>query len=159
VKSLKFSDMILAAASLAIVSKIIYFPMALALYPPLGVYNGSLTGVVVAILASAIIIGYVYSQKFREENRTRAITKTTVLLAAFIWVTSLLETASAADWTPKIRAEWLTLNPTATPTAAEWYYIENLIVNLSIFTSIILAFALGFIGLYLGSALRKGKKT
>lgn len=151
--------MILAAASLAIISKLIYLPLALALYPPLGVYEGFLLSVVISILASAIIIGYIYSQKIWEENRAKTIAKTTILLTAFVWLTALLESASSADWTPKIKAEWLTLNPTATPTAFEWYYIENLIVNVQIFTAIILALALGFIGLYIGSAPKKGKKT
>ena len=158
-KTLKFSDMVLAAASLAIISKLIYLPLALVLYPPLGVYEGFSLSVVISILASAIITGYIYSQKIWEENRTKTIAKTTILLTAFVWLTTLMESAASADWTPKIKTEWLTLNPTATPTAFEWYYIENLILNLGLFTAIILALALGFIGLYIGSMIKKPTQT
>lgn len=151
--------MIIAAASLAIISKIIYLPLAFVLYPPLGPSDGSLVGAIISILAAAIITGYIYTQKIWQENRTGTITKTTVLLTAFVWLEALIETAPSADWTPKIRAEWLGLNPTATPTATEWYYIENLILNVSIFATIIIALALGFIGLYIGSTLKKPTKT
>lgn len=151
--------MIIAVASLGIISKIIYFPLAFALYSPLGAYAGSLVGIIISILAAAIITGAVFTQKIWEENRTRTITKITVLLAAFVWVTALLEIAPSADWTPKNKAEWLTMNPAATPTAFEWYYIENLVLNLAIFISIIFALVLGFIGLYIGSTLKKPAKT
>ena len=156
---MKFSDMIIAAASLAIISKLTYLPLALALSSPLGVYAASLLSVIISILASAIITGYIYTQKIWEENRTKTITKIIVLVAALVWLSSSIETAPSADWTPKIRAEWLTANPTATPSALEWYYIENLILNLQIFVAIALALALGFIGLYIGSQLKKPTKT
>jgi len=158
VTTLKFGDLIIAAASLAIISKLIYLPLALAFSTPLGVYAGSLLSVVISILASAIITGTIFSQKIWEENRTKTIAKITVLLAAFVWLTALMETAPSADWTPKIKAEWLTANPTATPSAFEWYYIENLVLNVAIFSAIVLALALGFIGLYIGSMLKKPKK-
>jgi len=156
---LKFSDMIIAAASLAIISKIIYLPLALALYPPLGVYGGFLLSVVISILASAIITGYIYTRKIWEENRTKTIAKMTILVTAFVWLTALMESAASADWTPKIKAEYLTTNPTATPSAFEWYYIENLVLNVAIFVAIVIALALGFIGLYIGSQLKKPTKT
>ena len=93
--------MIIAAALLAIVSKIIYLPLALAFSGPLGVYGGSLVSVVISILAAAVITGYVFAQKIWQENRTRAIAETVVLLTAFVWVTALIEVAPSADWTPR----------------------------------------------------------
>ncbi len=147
--------MILAAASLAIVSKIIYFPLAWVLYPPLGPQSGSVVGIIISILAAAVITGYVYAGKIWEENRTRTIAKVVVLLTAFVWVTALIEVAPSADWTSKTRAEWLTINPGAVPTTTEWYYIENLILNLALFLAIVFAVVLGFIGLYIGSQLKK----
>jgi len=149
----------MTAASLAVISKIIYLPLAAGLYPLLGVYAGFVPGVVISIIASAIITGYIFSKRIWEENRTETILKIAVLLAAFVWLTAAVESAASADWTPKIKEEYLTMNPTAAPTAFEWYYIENLVLNVAIFTAIILALALGFIGLYIGSTLKKPTKT
>jgi hypothetical protein len=114
---------------------------------------------VIAFLLSAIIIGYIFTQKIWEENRTKTIAKTTVLFTLLVMILVLIENAASSDWTPMIRENYLNANPTATPSTSDWYYIERLAIIQDDFIDVILILALTFIGLYIGSMLKKPTKT
>jgi len=114
---------------------------------------------VIAFLISAIIAGYIFSQNIWEENRTKTIAKITVLFTLLITVLVLVENAASGDWTPMVREDYLNANPTATPSTSDWYYIERLAIIQDDFIDVILMLAITFIGLYIGSILKKPTKT
>lgn len=95
----------------------------------------------------------------REEKRTITIAKITVLFTVLIVVIVLIESAVTGDWTPMARADYLTANPAAAPSTLDWYYIERLTLVQENFTVIVLVFSLTFVGLYIGSLLKRPTQT
>jgi len=155
--TLKFGDIITAVASLVIII-FLMFPLGLVLTAALG-NTGFTLGAVVSLFLSTIIVGYIYTQKIWEENRTKTIAQITVLFTVLIVFMGTMESAATADWTPKIKEEYITSNPTATPSASDWYYIEKFFLTLEGFIVVILTLPITFIGLYIGSTLKKPTKT
>ena len=105
-----------------------------------------------------IIVGYLCAEKIREENRTRTIADITALFAVIAMFIVLVED-SIVEWAPYFRADYLKANPTATPSAFDWYNIELAAVGQEVFLAVVLTFAFTFIGLYIGSMLKKTQKS
>jgi len=156
--TLKFGDVVTAVASLTVIVILIYFPLTLVLTPALGNYAGYTLSAFISFPISAIIVGYIFAQKIWEENRTKTIAKISVLFTVLALLLILVENASM-EWTPMIREEYLKANPTANPSASDWYYIERLAILLEDFILVVFMFALSFIGLYIGSMLKKPTKS
>lgn len=155
---LKFGDVVTAVASLAVIGMLILLPLVFVLTLALGNFGGFMLGVVVSFLLSAVIVGYICTQKIWEENRTKTIAQITVLFTVLVVSVSLVENATV-EWAPYIRAEYLKANPTATPSASDWYYIERLELIAEDFIVVVLMLAITFIGLYIGSMLKKPTKS
>ncbi len=156
---LKFGDIVIVVAWLVVVVILIFFPLTLVLPPVLGNYAGYEIGAIFSFIVSPVIVGYIFAQKIWEENRIRTMAKIVVLFTVLVAVTSLVENAVSADWTPMVKENYLNANPNATPSTSDWYYIERLAIIQEDFSVIILVFALSFIGLYFGSTLRKPAKS
>jgi len=154
---LKFGDMVIAVASLVIII-FIFFPLGLVLTAALGNVGFEL-GALVSAFLSTIIVGYIYAQKIWEENRIKTIAQIAILFTVLIMFMGIMESAATADWTPKIKEEYMKANPGATPSASDWYYIEKFFLTLQMFISVVLVLALSFIGLYIGSLLKKPAKS
>jgi hypothetical protein len=59
-----------------------------------------------------------------------------------------------------VRENYLNANPTATtPSTTDWYYIERLAIIQDDFVNVVLILAITFIGLYIGSMLKKKAKS
>ena len=156
--TLKFGDVVTAVASLTIILILIMFPLALVLTPALGNFAGFMLSAVVSFLLSAIIVGYIFAQNIWEENRTKTIAKITVLFTVLAMSLIIMEN-STVEWVPMFRAEYLKAHPTSDPSAFDWYYIERLELLAEDFFDGVLILALTFIGLYIGSMLKKPTKT
>jgi len=135
------------------------FPLTLVFTPALGNFEGFMLSAVIAFLLSATITGYIFTQKIWGENRTKTILKITVLFTVLVTVLILIENATSSDWAVMIKTDYLNANPTASPSATDWYYIERLAIIQDDFINVILILALTFIGLYIGSTLKKTTKT
>jgi hypothetical protein len=157
--TLKFGDIITAVASLAIIAVLIMFPTTLVLTPALGNFEGFMLSAVIAFLLSAIIVGYVFTQNIWQENRIKTIARITVLFTLLVMTLVLVENAASGDWTPMIRIDYQNANPSATPSTSDWYYIERLAIIQDDFINVILMLAITFTGLYIGSTLKRPKKT
>jgi len=130
----------------------------LALTPALGEYNAfEISGFAVFILGP-IITGYIFAKQIREEDRTKTILKIAVLVAFIAMFMVLLDDA-VVEWAPYYRAEYLKANPTATPTAYEWYNIQLAALSMEGFAAAALMLIFTFIGLYIGSTLKRSTKT
>ena len=145
-------------ASIIVICVLISYPLMLVLTPALGEYNAfELSGFVVFILGP-IITGYIFAKQIREEDRTKTILKIAVLVA-FIAMFMVLIDDAVVEWAPYYKAEYLKANPTATPTAFEWYNIQLAALGMETFAAVALMLAFTFIGLYIGSTLKKTTKT
>jgi len=156
--NLKFGDVVTAVASLTIIVILIYFPLTLVLTPALGNYEGFELSAFIAFPISAIIVGYIFAQNIWEENRTKTIAKISVLFTVLAMSLIIMENATV-EWVPMFRAEYLKANPTADPSAFDWYYIQRLQLIAEDFMLAVFMFALSFIGLYIGSMLKKPTKS
>jgi len=58
-----------------------------------------------------------------------------------------------------VKEDYMKANSTSTPSTFDWYYIEALALVKEKFFSLVLVLALRFIGLYIGSMLKKPTKT
>jgi hypothetical protein len=156
---MKFGDIIIAVASLVIIAVLIMFPLTLAFVPSLGNFEGFMLSAIIAFLLSAIITGYIFNQKIWEENRTRTMAKIAVLFAFLVMTLVLVENAASSDWALMIKVDYLTANPGALPSTTDWYYIERLAIIQDDFLNVILILALSFVGLYIGSMIKKPTQT
>jgi len=130
----------------------------LLLTPALGEYTAFETSGFVAFILGPIIVGYIYAKQIREENRTRTVLKIAVLVAFAAMFMVLLDDA-AVEWAPYYRAEYLKTHPTAQPTAFEWYNIQLAGLTMETFAAAAAMLIFTFIGLYIGSQLKKTTKT
>lgn len=156
---LKFGDIIITVVSLKIIAVLIMLPATLGFTPALGNFEGFMLSAVIAFLLSAIITGYIFTRKIWEEKRTATIAKIAVLFTSLVMILVLIENAASGDWTPMVKETYLDTNPTATPSTTDWYYIERLAIIQDNFLNVVLILAITFMGLYIGSTLKKPAKT
>lgn len=132
---MKFGDVVTAVASLAVISVLISFPMGMVLFSAsdsswaIGVTGGS-------TLLSALIVGYIFAGRIWEEDRMEAIAKITVLSAALPIFFVAMQYGTYI---------------------APWQYAAYF--NLWVFSNMVIVLVLGFIGLYVGSMLRRPAKS
>ncbi|HXX87052.1 MAG TPA: hypothetical protein VEH86_01205 [Candidatus Acidoferrum sp.] len=149
---MKFGDVIIAVASIVVLIALFEYPVGL-------VFNiqssgGQVAALFIAILLSALIVGVVFAGKIWEETRIKAILKI-VALVAFAYIFELWIATSSSDYISTIREA----NPHPTYTATQWFYFDNSVALSALFLDVIIVLVLSFIGLYLGSMLRKPKKS
>lgn len=150
--------MIIALAWLFVFAFLIAFPITLLLTPALGNFNAFELSTFVSAIVSPIIVGYICGQNIREESRTRTTADISVLYTVLVVFLVLIE-ASIAEWAPYIKADYLTANPTVNPSAFDWYNIQLSALGQEVFITVVVVFVFTFIGLYIGSQLKKPTKT
>jgi hypothetical protein len=119
---------------------------------------GYMVSLIVSFFVSALISGYVFAGKIWEARR-ESITKITVLWAALVMLFAIIVPATWADWGPIAKEEYLAAHPGATLSTAEWLTWEMMTLDSFMFLIVVIALVLGFIGLYVGSILRKPSKS
>jgi len=156
---LRFGDVVTCVASLAVIMVLIHFPLLMVLVPALGFYWGLNVSAIISVFLSALIGGYIFAGKIWEEARMEAIAKITVLAAVLMMFAVVMESAALADWAPAVKEAYQEANPTATLSTFEWYAVESMWLSTQVVLNVVIVLALGFIGLYVGSMLRKPVKS
>ena len=154
---MKFGDVVTAVASLVVILALIEFALGIVLIPAGLDWSGNITGVISLFLAS-LIVGYVFGRRIWEEAGMEAIAKITVL-GAVLMVFYVVNYPALGDWTPAIKEAIQKANPTSTFSASQWVTWETLVLLETVVINMVMAIVLGFIGLYIGSMLRKPKKS
>ena len=156
---MKFSDVILAVATVAVIFVFVYFAFALALIPSLGSYLGVNSAGIVSILVAGLVVGCIFAGKIQEESRIRAVGKIAVLFGAetsFVTVLSLSANGYSSAW---IKENLQSMYSTGAWTTTDWFVYEQLALVTQVALNVLLALVLGFIGLYAGSMLRRPAKS
>jgi hypothetical protein len=154
---LKFGDIIVAVASMAVIFTLVaallwitLVPMNTALGDPLNI---------VSILVSGLIVGYVFAGKIREESRMASIGKVVVLFAVVMLFAVIMWFAPVGHygrWTDEyINSTY----PSHGVTNEDWVAYENVVEFMIAGMYVALSLALGFIGLYIGSMRKPSTKT
>ena len=156
---MKFGAVILAVASIDVIDAMIWFVLGAVLIPSIGSYWGINSAGIIAMLISALVVGYVLAGKIQEESRIRAAGKVSVLSS---WVVAFYVMISAAanpyykDWVDETLKNMYT---TGAWTATDWFVYGQLALMTYVVLNVVLVLVLTFIGLYGGSILRKPKKS
>jgi hypothetical protein len=156
---LKFGDVILAVATVAVIYVLVYFVLGIALIPSMSSYWGSNSAAIVSMLVAGLVVGGVFAGKIQEESRMRAIGKIAVLFGAVMLFATMIALSANGYYTAWV-TEYLQSNySTGAWTPTDWYAYGQLVLAGQVALNVLLALVLGFIGLYIGSMLRKPRKS
>ena len=157
---MKFSDVIIAVASLFVVAWMINTVLNFVLLPASTSYGGEVA-YILSVLISALVVGYVFAGEMREESRMASIGKVVVLFAVLmIFVMSM--GALSKHYPLFIDDQLSSMYGTTTTnswTNAQWFWYETAYFMLVATLYAVFSLLFGFIGLYLGSMRKPSAKT
>jgi len=156
---LKFSDVILAVATVAVIFVFVYFVFCLALIPSLGSYWGVNSAGIVSILVAGLVVGCIFAEKIQEESRIRAVGKIAVLFGAETSFATVMSLSANGYYSAWVKETLQSNYSTGAWTTTDWFVYEQLALVGQVALNVLLALVLGFIGLYAGSMLRKPKES
>jgi len=156
---LKFSDIVIAVASLAVVILFLDFILDQVLIPVIGWDSGGTVVGIISFLLSGLIVGAVFSRKIWEEAGIKNMAKIIVLGAVLLMLFSAATYPSAGDWTTLVKQDYQNANPGQTLTTSQWWSVEEYALTNTITLNVFIGIVASFVGLYLGSMLRKPKKS
>jgi hypothetical protein len=153
---LKFGDVIIAVASIAVIWIVLDFVLDI----PMN-HEWEYTVVsFVSLLVSALIVGYVFAGKIREESRMTTIVKI-VVIGGFVMMffTMIGYAAVSPHYTNLVDEEFRNMTSTSSWTNADWFANEEMALTYNTAMNVLEVLALGFIGLYVGSMRKPSAKT
>jgi hypothetical protein len=150
---LKFSDVVTAAASLAVIT-LLLDSVLLAVFVPVMSSGGTDIAGILSTLVASLIVGYVFALKIQEESRRGAIANIAVLFTVVSMLATMVFIANPLA-SPAVKESMDTMFSTSGWTNYDWFDAMFVLVALNV----VVALVFGFIGLYAGSMLRKPKKT
>jgi hypothetical protein len=150
---LKFSDMIIATASLVLIGFLLDFALK-GVFVLLNSTTSELLAWIIAVLVASLIVGTVFALKIQEESRIKTI-GSIVVLSTFTLMLSLMAWIANPLASPWVKDSLENLFNTAGWTNYDW----SAYLALAVALEVVVALVLSFIGLYAGSMLRKPKKT
>ena len=156
---LKFSNVILAVATVAVIDVLVYLVLGIALIPSVGSYWGLNSAAILSLLVSGLVVGFVFAGKIQEESRTRAVGKIAVLFGAVTSSAVMISNSANGYYSAWVKETLQSMYSTGTWTTTDWYVYEQLALVEQVALNVVLALVLGFIGLYVGSMLRKPRKS
>jgi hypothetical protein len=154
---LKFGEVIVAVASMAVIFILFDALLWIALVP----MNTALGDVanIVSLLVSALIVGYVFAGKIREESRMASISKI-VFLHAVVMFFAVVTFFGTVNHYGLWADEYLNSTyPTHGVTNADWMAYESMLLFEDAGVYVALSLVLGLVGLYLGSMRKPSAKT
>jgi len=155
---LKFGDVVVAVASWAVVYLLVYSVLIIALVP-MNSFWGLNVAFIVSVLVSALIVGYVFAGKIREESRMASIGKVVVLSAFVIMFAAMIVPGAIGHYSALIDENLQKMYSTGSWTNTDWVAYEMVAVVLNTVVNVLGVLALGFVGLYLGSMRKPSAKT
>lgn len=157
----KFGDVITAVASAVVLSVIIGTVIGLAFSVSASVASSGWGGDVesiVGIFVSAAIVGYVFARRIWSENGLEAITKISVL-GAVVELLYVVNLPSLPSFGSVVTQAITNAYPNSTFSASQSLQLEIGVLAEVVFVNVVIALVVGFVGLYVGSKLRKKPKS
>jgi hypothetical protein len=156
---LKFGNVILAVASIAVIDIMLDFVLGIALIPSIGSYWGMNSAAIISILIAALFAGYIFAIKIQEESRIRSVGKISVLFASVMSLSVMMSAAANPYYKDWIDETLRSMYTTSAWTKVDWYVYGQLSLLTFVVLNVVLALVLTFIGMYAGSMLRNPKKS
>lgn len=152
---MKFGDLIIAVASLFLITVLISYPLEAILISLLGLYWAPTIGALIAVSLGGLIIGYIFAEKTDDDKR-RVLVKISVLFTVLMLFSIVLNNAVLGDYfTNWVQESYMESNPTASLTTFEWFLVGGLFIGSQMFMNAIVLFVFSLIGLFAGSRLRR----
>jgi hypothetical protein len=145
---LKFSDAIMAVATVAVIDFLVYFVLGIALIPSVGSYLGLNSAAIVSVLVAALAAGCVFAGSIQEESRIRAVGKIAVLFAAVTGFAVMISLAANGYYSTLVKETLQSAYSTGSWSTTDWFVYEQLALAEQVAFNVLLALVLGFIGLY-----------
>jgi len=156
---LKFSDILIAVASLAVIFLFLAVILGYFMTPAMGWDWGPAVSSFGSVLISGLIVGAIFSKKIWEEAGIKTIAKIIVLGAVLSMLYYAAAIPSQGDWTPYVKETFQNTHPGTTLTTSEWFSVEVAALGQEIAINVFFLIVLGFTGLYVGSMLRKSRNS
>jgi uncharacterized membrane-anchored protein YitT (DUF2179 family) len=155
---LKFGNVIIVVASLTVAFTLFDCLLNLVLIPA-NTYWGGMVAVIVSVLVSGLVVGYVFAGKIQEESKKGSIGKIVVLFAVVMMFLVMMVYGAVGHYSLEVDDALRGMYSTGSWTNADWamYELMALILDSALFTVYALVF--GFIGLYVGSMRKSSAKT
>jgi len=144
----EFGDTVYALATVTTISVLLFVPMDMVFGLDLWI-----AGRLIAVLIAAFITGLIFAGKLAKQ-RIVSIAKIMVLAAVLIMFVQL-GVMIAGNGLAAFKDMYLEANPGTTWTNLEWANLMDMFVFQQIFFYIVLMNAVGFVGIYIGSMVRK----
>ena len=155
---MKFSDVIVAVASLLLVAWLVNAVLNFAFIPMSTSFGGDLAFILSA-LVSAIIVGYVFAGKIREESRMASIGKVVVLSAVVMMLIVWATGGATAHYSVWVDENLQKMYNTASWANVDWFWFEMTLTMAITAVYGVFTLVFGFIGLYVGSMRKPSAKT
>ena len=150
---MKFSDVIVAVATLVVVSLLLESVLLLAFVPAMS-HSGIDVAGILSTLVGSLVVGYLFALKIQEESRIRSVASIVVLFALVVAFATMAISANPLA-SPAIKDATNSVFSTSGWTNYDWF--DSVFVLVAI--NIVFALVFGFIGVYAGSMLKKPKKV
>jgi len=147
---LKFADVVIAVALLAVIATFLLFGFGIVLIP-VSTYYGPDLASILSVLVASLIVGYVFALERREESRMSSIGKVLLLFVALLLVTILAEYGAIGHASAAIDDMLRSTYSTSSWTNTDWFAYEELWLSYSAALSAAVGLVFGFVGLYVGS--------
>ena len=147
-----FGDTVYATATVSAISVLLFVPMDMVFGTDL-----YLVGRFLSVLIAALITGVIFAGKLADA-KVLSIAKVLVLATVVIMFVEI-GILSAANGMAAFKDSYLEANPGASMTNIQWANLMDIYVFQQVFFFIVLMNAIGFVAVYLGSLLRKPKKS
>jgi hypothetical protein len=151
----KFGDVVIAVASLFLITILMSYPLEALLISFLDLTLAPTVGAIISVLLSAMTIGYIFSEKITNDNKW-VIVKISVLFTVLMLFSIVLNTAVLGSYfTQWVQETYMESNPSASLSTFEWFLVGGLFIGSQMFMNAIVLLMFSLTGLFVGSKLRK----
>ena len=153
---MKNGDVLIVVATMAVIFAFVMYPLDLVFVPALGLNSGYYTSGFVCSLVVALVAGVVFAGKI-QESRKEAIAKITVVWGVFNYLVVVGALFSPTHTTYAMQS--YNGQYGSTLSAYQWTLWMGMYADMLSFELVAIFVATAIVGLYIGSMLRKPKKT
>ena len=150
---MKFGDVIMAVSSFFLIEVVLYTLLMFIFLPLFTSWSADIAGVI-SVFMTALIVGYLFSQKIQEESSKEAIIKIAVL-SAVVLVFGLMILYTNSHMDTAINEIWNSGVSTGDWTSMDWLVHWQFSMLLILAYNVVAITGLSFIGLHAGSKVRK----
>ena len=156
---MKFGDIVIILGSLTVAFFLFDSVFSLALVSATGSDYGAMLAVILSILLSGLVVGYVFAGKIQEESRRASIGKVVVLFAVLMMLAVWTTGGATAHYSAWVDENLKNMYNTTSWANVDWFWFEMTLTMAITAIYAVYTLVFGFIGLYVGSMRKPSAKT